>query len=110
MIGRHVQGIEIVKVILDMRTFGHAEAEIAENLQHFFPDLRNGMDGALRLRAHRQCHIQFFGRQTGFQCRLGQQGFARSQGFRHLVFEHIECCTRRLAFLRGHFAEARHTL
>ena len=39
MIGWHVERIEVMKVIFNMRAFGHAETEIAEDLHHFFPDL-----------------------------------------------------------------------
>ena len=39
MLGRNVERVEIVEVVLDMRAFGHRETEIAENLHHLFPHL-----------------------------------------------------------------------
>ncbi len=110
MLGRNVERREIVEIILDMRAFGHGKAEIAENLHHLFPHLGDRMDRAARLGARRQGHVDFFRSEALLKLRFLQHGLARRNRFRHLVLQHIERRTRRLALLRPHGAESFHLL
>ena len=45
MVGREVQGLKHVVVVLDFRTLGHVVAELAENVHNLLPDDGNRMTG-----------------------------------------------------------------
>ena len=110
MLGRNVQRIEIVEVVLDVRAFGHGEAEVAENLHHLFPHLGDGMNGAGDLRPHRQRHVDLLGGEPRLKRDLLQLRLAARQGLRHLVLQHVEGGARLLALLGAHGAQALHAL
>jgi len=54
-----LERVEIVEVILDMRTFGNREAEVAENLDNLFPNLAHRMNVPCAC-GRWQCHVDFF--------------------------------------------------
>ena len=94
MFGRHVERSEVVEVVLDMRPFGDREAEIAPDLHDLLPDLADGMDRALRLRAHRQGDIDLLGCEALFERRLLKRRLAPGDRVGNLVFQKIERGTR----------------
>ena len=110
MLGRHVEGGEIVEVVLDMRTLGDREAEIAPDLHDLLPHLAHRMDGALRLRAHRQGDVDLLGGEARFERRLLKRRLARGDRLGDLVLEQIERRARLLALFRRHAAQALHAL
>ena len=45
MVGREVQGLEHMVIVLDFRTFGHIVTELAEDVHNLLPDDGNRMTG-----------------------------------------------------------------
>jgi hypothetical protein len=99
-----------MKIIFNVRAFGHGKTEITKNLHHFFPHLGNGMNRAAEFTTRRQGHVNLFRGQTLFELGLLQYGLPRSNRFRHFILQHIKRRTRRLALLRPHGAQRFHLL
>ncbi len=72
MVRRDVQRVEIIPVILDLRTLGHLEPHIGENGGYFLGHLGHRMNGALGTGARWQGHIQPFAAQAFIQCSIGK--------------------------------------
>src|SRR4051794_38902841 len=87
MLRRHIERSEIVEIILDVRTFGDREAEIAPDLHDFFPDLTNRMDRALRLRPDRKSDVELFRSKPRLERRLLKRTLARRNGVGDFVLE-----------------------
>ena len=73
VIGRRVQCREIVEIRLDLRPFGHIEADGAEQLFDALQRADHWMQSTDTGPATRQRHIQRLGGQLGFECRLLQR-------------------------------------
>ena len=110
MFRRHVESVEVVEVVLDVRALGHGEAEVTEDLDDLFPDLVDGVDGALQFAAHRQRHVNRLAGETFVQRLVGQRCLAGGDRLRHLVLEQVEGRAEALALLGRHGAQALHLL
>jgi hypothetical protein len=110
MLGRNVQRVEIVEVVLDMRSLGHGEAEIAEDLDHFLPDLRHRMHGARALWSHRQRDIDLLRGKPRLESGFLKCCLAHTKGFAHAVLQQVERGTGLAAFIGAHAAERLHAL
>jgi hypothetical protein len=69
MIGRHVQGLEVVDVVLDLRPFQYFVAHAGEDVLDLLPHLHQRVHAAHRALARRQRDVHRAGRRTG-----GSQG------------------------------------
>ena len=74
MLGRDVEGVEVVPVALDLRTLGDGEAEVGEDRGHLLHYLADRMDRALAFRAGGERHVGPFAGDAGVESGVGEAG------------------------------------
>ncbi len=105
MLFREVERGEVMEVVFDVRAFGHFEAHVGEDGDHFVHDLERRVDAALGARRGRQGQVdallfQALGQVSGFEVRL-----AGVQHGLHGIAHRIDGRARGLALLRRQGAE-----
>ncbi len=90
VLGREVQGGEIVPVVLDVRPLGDREAHLGEDRDQLVHHLHGRVHPALAPRARRQGQVDMLGRQPGLQLGGLQLGLARPQGGGDAVAQAIQ--------------------
>ena len=88
--GRNVERREVVKVVLDVRTFGDGETHVGENRNDLVDDLRHRVYAALRLGAGRQRDVNTLRFQLFRQGGVLKRVAARLDGRCDLVLERVE--------------------
>ena len=81
MVGRNIQGIEIMKFVLDFRSFGHFKTDTFEQAPDAVHDARDRMQTARPLSASGQSDIDPFRLKPLFKLRCLQGLLARLNGF-----------------------------
>ena len=106
---RKVQCGEVVPVILDVRTFGHAEAHVAEDRGDLLENLHHRVQRALpRQRRGRQRQVDLFAHQLGLKGFGLQRALAAAHGLFNPGLEGIEGRALLLALFRRHGAQRAH--
>jgi len=108
VVGGHVQGGEVVPVVLDLRPFGPDEAHLAEDIDDFVDGLGNGVEAPTAHGARGLGDVDGFGGEAGVELGVGETGLARVQRPGDLVLERVQRLTRGLAGLRVEAAELLH--
>src|SRR6516164_5590222 len=90
MLGRNVERSEVVKIVLDMRAFGDAEAHLAEDRHQLVDRLADGMDAAFRLGTHRQGDVDALAGETRGKRRVLKTPCGMADGGLDLVLEAVE--------------------
>ncbi len=104
MIGRRVQGVEIMKNRVHIRSGGDVEADAVKNIDHPHHDLTDGMVGALWALITGEGHVERIGGGT-----QAQQGFfACLKKFGHLHFEIICPFAKGRTLFRGDIFQPGH--
>ena len=74
VLGRDVEGVEVVPVALDLRPLGDGEAEVGEDGGDLVHHLADRVDGALGRGARRQGHVGPFAGDAGVERGVGEAG------------------------------------
>ena len=88
--GRHVEGVEVVPIIFDLRTLRDVEAHVGEYCRHFFEHLANRMNRPGPPLAPRKGHVQPFLLQTSIERHVREFRLALGGRFGDLVLDAIE--------------------
>jgi hypothetical protein len=108
MIGRDVEGGEVVPVVLDVGTLGPGEAHLAEDRGDLVHHLADRMQRALVLRARRQRDVDLLGGQARGERGTAEQALARVERRFDLALELVDPRAEFLARLGGHAAQGLH--
>ena len=108
VLGRDVEGVEVVPVALDLGALGDGEAEVGEDGGDLVHHLADRVDGALGDRARRQGDVGPFAGDAGLERGVGEAGAGLGQGLGEVVLERVERGAGGLARLGRHGAEAAH--
>ena len=110
MIGRNVQGREVMPIVFDVRAFGDGEAHFAENRDDLVNGLADRVHIAFGLWVGRQRHVDFFGHQATVQVGVGKGGFFRIDGGGDFVFQGVQRLAGRFAGIGIHLPQALHQI
>ena len=94
MVGRNVEGGEVVPVILDVRALGDAEAHIAQDGDDFLDDLADRVDAPRVLRSGRQGDVEALLAQAGVERRPLHGRLAGVQGVCDGILQGVEGLAR----------------
>ncbi len=108
VLGRDVEGVEIVPVGLDLRALGHGEAHVGEDRDDLLGHLADRVQRALAAGPRWRGHVDPFARQPGVERRGGQGVALGGDRLAKLVLQRVQRGAGGLALLGGHAAEFAH--
>ena len=86
VVGRDVQGREVMPVVLDVGAFHNPEPHFAQDRYHLVEGLADGMNPAIAFRPDGKGDIHFFAGKPGIQFGIGQGALACLDGLGDFVF------------------------
>ena len=99
MVGRHIQRIEIMELVFNIRSFGNFKTHFAENRRNFFINFADRMNAPLLFGTNRQRYVNSLGRKLGIKF-LGSQLFLSGvKRLLHFRLQNIEVPALLLFFL-----------
>ncbi len=108
VLGRDVQGVEVVPVGFDLRAFGDGKAHIGEDRGQFLHHLGDRMDRAHAARPGGQGDVEPFRAQAGVKGGIAKRGLFGAQGGVDFILEQVEHGAGGFALIGVHLAKARH--
>ncbi|MNQ92180.1 hypothetical protein D3C85_1075970 [compost metagenome] len=106
VLGREVQGGEVVEVVLDVRAFGHGEAHFGEQGDHLVHDLHGRVHPALAPRTARKGQVDALCQQAGVQLGGLQLGLLGGDGGGDAVAQPVDDRPLLAAFVGAERAHA----
>ena len=103
--GGHVQAVEVVVLLLLLRTQGHGVAQAHHDLRHLVHGLKHGVKRPRRAAAGGQRHVDAFSRLLRLVLRVAQLAPAGGELLLHLVAEGVQVLSRRGPLLCGELAK-----
>ena len=108
MVGRHIQRIEIMELVFNIRSFGNFKTHFAENRRNFFINFADRMNAPLLFGTNRQRYVNSLSRKLGIKF-LGSQLFLSGvKRLLHFRLQNIEVPTLLLFFLDWKAAQTFH--
>ena len=108
MLGRDVEGGEIMEIVLDVRPLSDGKTHIAKYRHHFIEHLADRVDAALSLGANREGNVDFFRAQARIEGATFKRGAARIERIDQFIFDAVERLTSSFARLGIESAEGFH--
>jgi hypothetical protein len=105
MVRREVERLEVVPVVLDLRTVGQLVAEPGEDVDDPLERAADRVQPAAAAVAPRQADVDRFAGQARLQRGLVERGLARGQGLRDPVAGAVDRLARGLALVGGQRAQ-----